>query len=92
MFVIANGTLSFGGNFTYYGLVYVANLQQTTGVVVRMHGSAMIVGSVAIDGGGGVDAGSSGKNFVYDDGVFPLVTTFSAAAPVQGSWRELPAS
>ena len=28
MLVIANGTLSFGGNFTYYGLVYGANLQQ----------------------------------------------------------------
>ena len=92
MFVIATGTLSLGGSFAYYGLVYVANLQQSSGAVVTTQGSAMIVGSIAIDGGGGVDAGSSGKNVVYDDGIFPLITTFSGAAPVQGSWRELPAS
>ena len=36
--------------------------------------------------------GSSGDNVVFDDGVFPLLTSFGGAAPVQGSWRELPAS
>jgi len=92
MFVVATGTLAFGGGMTYYGLVHIANLQQSTGVVVRTFGSATIVGSVAVDGGGGVLAGSSGKNVVYDDGIFPLVTTFGSAVPVQGSWRELPAS
>jgi hypothetical protein len=92
MFVLANGTLSFGGGITYYGLVYAANLQQSSDVVVTLFGGATVVGSIAVDGDGGVRAGSSGKNVIYADGIFPLITTFSAAAPVQGSWRELPAS
>lgn len=92
MVVIGNGTLSFGGNMTFYGLVYAANLQRTTGEVVRTQGSSMIVGSIAVDGGGGVAIGSSKLNVEYADGMFRSVTSFSGAAPVQGSWRELPAS
>jgi hypothetical protein len=92
MFVVANGTVAFGGGMTYYGVVYAGNLQGSSGVVVHTHGGATIVGSVAVDGAGGVLAGSSGKNIIFADGMFGSITTFSAAAPVQGSWRELPAS
>jgi type II secretory pathway pseudopilin PulG len=91
-FVVARGTLSFGGGVSYYGLVYAANLQGSPGVVVSTHGSATIFGAVAVDAGGGVMVGSSGNNLVYDDGVFPSFKTFSGAVPIQGSWRELPAS
>ena len=55
--VIANGTLYLGGNVTFYGLVYAANLQRSTGEIVRTQGAATIVGSVAVDGGGGVSVG-----------------------------------
>jgi hypothetical protein len=92
MIVVANGTLSFGGNFTFYGLVYALNLQQSTGIVITLQGAATVVGSVAVDGGGGVKVGSSGDNVVFADGVFPLISSFGGAAPVQGSWRELPPS
>ncbi|HYH59816.1 MAG TPA: hypothetical protein VD790_11465 [Thermoleophilaceae bacterium] len=90
--VIASGTLYLGGNVTFYGLVYGANLQGSTGEVVRTQGSATIVGAVAVDGDGGLSAGSSKLNVVYAEGVFGSLTAFSGAAPVQGSWRELPAS
>jgi hypothetical protein len=92
MFIVGEGTISFGGGMTYYGLVYAANLQGSTDVVVRVHGGATIVGSIAADGSGGVEVGSSGKNLIYADAIFPLISTFSGAAQVQGSWRELPAS
>jgi hypothetical protein len=92
VFVVANGTVSFGGGMTYYGLVYAANLQSSAGLVVTLSGTATIIGSIAADGGGGVRVGSSGDNVIYADTVFPLITSFSGAAPVQGSWRELPAS
>jgi hypothetical protein len=92
MFVVARGTLTFGGGMTYYGMAYAANLQRSTNVVVRVFGAATVVGSIAADAGGGVEVGSSGNNVVYADTVFPLITSFTAAAPVQGSWRELPAS
>ena len=92
MFIVANGTLTFGGGMTYYGMAYGANLQGSTGIVVRIFGGATVVGSVAADGGGGVSIGSSGNNLIYDEAIFPLIKSFAAAAPVQGSWRELPAS
>jgi type II secretory pathway pseudopilin PulG len=92
MLIIGDGTLHFGGGMTYYGLVYGLNLQGSTGEIVRIHGAATVVGSVLTDGGGGVTVGSSGNNVVYADAIFPRITSFSGAAPVQGSWRELPAS
>jgi type II secretory pathway pseudopilin PulG len=92
MLIIGDGTLQFGGGMTYYGLVYGLNLQGSTGEIVRIHGAATVVGSVLTDGGGGVTVGSSGSNVVYADAIFPRITSFSSAAPVQGSWRELPAS
>jgi hypothetical protein len=92
MFVIANGTLLFGGSFTYYGLVYAANLQRSDDIVLTIFGAATVVGSIAVDGDGGVRVGSSGNNVVYADGIYPSITSFGGAAPVQGSWRELPAS
>jgi len=92
MFIVANGTVDFGGSMTYYGMVYAANLQGSTDEIVTIRGAATVVGAIAADGGGGVRVGSNGENVVYDDTIFPLIRSFSAAAPVQGSWRELPSS
>ena len=92
IFIVGRGTIQFGGGMTFYGLAYAANLQQSTGTLVRVFGTATILGSVAADHGGGVTVGSSGDNLVYADTIWPNLNTFSGAAPVQGSWRELPAS
>ena len=92
IFIVGNGTIEFGGGMTFYGLTYAANLQHSTDTIVRIFGSATVVGSIAADGGGGVTIGSSGENLIYADTIWPNLNTFSGAAPVQGSWRELPAS
>lgn len=92
MVIVGSGTLEFSGSMTYYGLVYAANLQRSTGEIVTVRGAATIVGSISVDAGGGVRLGSNGFQLIYSDAVFPSITAFSAAAPVQGSWRELPAS
>ena len=92
MIIAGTGSLEFGGGMTYYGLVYAANLNRSTAEVVRVHGAATIVGSIAADAGGGVRLGSNGHQLIYSDLVFPNITSFSGAAPVQGSWRELPPS
>jgi hypothetical protein len=92
LFVLARGTITFGGGMTYYGLIYAANLQRTTASVVTLSGAATIFGSIAVDGPGGTHVGSNGENFIYDDRVFGLVKAFGGAATVQGTWRELPAS
>jgi hypothetical protein len=89
MVVIANGTLSLGGNYTFYGLVYAANLQGSTGNVVTLGGTSQINGAVAVDGNGGVLAGSSKANIVFDPNVFNTVQGYASAASVQGTWREI---
>ena len=92
MILVARGTVTLGGNFTYYGLVYAANLQRSNGAVITLGGTAEIVGSVSADYGGGVSAGSSGKNITYSEQVFPEIRSHRTVGIVQGSWRELPAS
>lgn len=92
MFIVANGTVSFSGSLEFYGLVYAANLQRSAGAVVSVQGNSHIHGAIAVDGNGGITVGSSGRNLVYDANVFPLVKSFGGAAPVQGTWREMPPS
>ena len=92
MLVLVNGTLSLGGGVDYYGLVYAANAQNSTGNVVLLGGDASIIGAVAVDRGGGVLAGSSKTNLVYDSTVFNNVTVQGAVTLIQNGWREISGS
>jgi len=96
--VIATGTLSLGGNASFYGLVYGANKQRTTGDVVSTGGTACIRGAVSVDGQGGVRISSSGKargcgglegNLVWDSTAIDQLETLGRATPEDGTWREL---
>jgi hypothetical protein len=89
MFVINNGTLSLGGNFEYYGLVYAHNAQGSSGNVVMLQGTSLIHGAVAVDGLGGVSAGSSKLNLIYDSNVFSKVKGYGTGELTPGTWREL---
>jgi hypothetical protein len=89
MFIVARGTLTLGGNFEFYGLVYAANLQRSTGMVVSLKGTSEIIGSVAVDGGGGVSAGSSGRNITFGDLTFADISSTRSIAVVHGTWREV---
>jgi Tfp pilus assembly protein PilX len=89
MLVLANGTLTMGGNFMFYGLVYALNGQGSTGNVVTFGGNSGVVGAVAVDGWGGVLAGSSGMNVAFDPAALGLVKGYGNAAAVKGTWREL---
>jgi len=86
---VANGTLSLGGNSRFYGLIYMGNGQGSSGAVVTVSGNAQIVGAVAIDGPGGLQVGSSKKNFVYDGSVFEGFKGVATVTPAPNSWREL---
>jgi len=89
MVVIATGSLSLGGNATYYGLVYAANLQNSTGYLVSLSGCSSIIGSVAVDGQGGVLAGSCGTNIAFNPNVTTLSKGYGDPAPVKETWREV---
>ena len=88
--VIARGTIAFGGNSVFYGIIYAANLSNLTGIVVQIQGTALIQGAVSVDGPGGVLAGASKANIVYDDRAFVHIKGYAGAGVVQNSWRLLP--
>jgi hypothetical protein len=88
--VFMRGTLSLTGNAVFYGIVYAGNKQGSTGAVVSLNGTSAIQGAIAVDGAGGVVAGSSRTNVVFDDRAFSLLQTLSNATMVPNTWRQLP--
>jgi predicted extracellular nuclease len=92
LLIIRNGTLSLGGNFEYHGIVYALNQQGSTGWVVQTGGTALIQGAVFVDGAGGVMAGSSKQNVVYNDKAFARLKVAGDGSIVRNTWRELPSS
>ncbi|HEX8065861.1 MAG TPA: hypothetical protein VF520_04985 [Thermoleophilaceae bacterium] len=88
--IIANGTFALSGTTNFYGIVYAANRTQSTAWnVVSLGGNAQIVGSVVVDYGGGVEAGSSKTNVVYDANAFNAIASSGTVGIVANSWREL---
>lgn len=88
--VIARGTITFDGNDEFYGVIYAANLGNLTSAVVTTKGTSLIQGAVTVDGPGGVYAGASKANIVFDDRGFRHVKGYAGAGIVQNSWRLLP--
>jgi Tfp pilus assembly protein PilX len=89
MVVIVNGTLSMTGTINYYGVIYAANQQSSTGNVVTLGGNTLVTGAVAVDGGGGALIGSSKKNLTYNPNVFSVVTGRAGISVIQNTWRLL---
>lgn len=90
--VINTGTLSLGGNVTYFGVIYAANAQNVATNVISLGGTATIQGAIGVEGQGGVLAGSSKLNIVYDPSATANLFGFGSTAEVsQNTFRELPA-
>lgn len=94
--IIANGTLELSGNSTYYGVIYAANLQNSSQAVVKLQGGTVVVGGIIVDGAGGIEFGSSGQggnpaNLVFDSLAIHNLTISAGAAATRNSFRILPA-
>jgi Tfp pilus assembly protein PilX len=90
--VIENGTLTLGGTLYFYGLIYGVNKQGCACDVVSIGGNATVQGSIAVDGLGGVMAGSSKTNVIFDARAPALVKGQSGAALNKNTFRVLPPS
>ena len=88
-FVVANGSVTFDGKLTYYGVVYAANLSQRTDTLINILKKSQIVGSVAVDGMGGTYIKAHGSPIIFDPTAFWDLTSLQGATIVQGSWHEL---
>jgi hypothetical protein len=93
--VINTGKLSFGGNVTYFGMIYAVNDNPPptdSSDIVTLGGTATIQGAVVVEGLGGVLAGSSKLNIVYDPGATENLFGYGTSAEAaQNTFRELPA-
>jgi hypothetical protein len=88
--VIARGTIGqINGNAEFYGILYHANLDDLTGNVITLSGNVSVFGSIVIDGPGGLSAGSSKVNLVYDPNVINGFKAFGTAGIVQNTFREI---
>lgn len=89
--VIANGTLTFGANVNFYGVVYMADGQETSvpasgsnctdsglqNTVFTVQGGGSIHGGLFVDKCGTVDAGDEAFDIVYDVKAFGGVKTYA---------------
>ena len=88
--VIARGAIGkINGNATFYGIIYHANLDDSTADLITLTGNVSVYGSIVIDGAGGLSAGSSKVNLVYDPNVFNAFKAFGTAGIVQNTFREI---
>jgi len=99
--VIANANIEFDGGGTFYGMIYDANLQNSSGVVVSISGTTTIVGGVIVDGNGIVALGSSGNgvdcspskkcgDLMYGPNPGGGMQSFGGAAGTPNTFRQLP--
>jgi Tfp pilus assembly protein PilX len=88
--VIATGdNIVINGTATFYGVIYHANTDNRAGYLINLAGNVSIYGSIVIDGDGGLSAGSSKVNLVYDPRVFGGFKAFGTAGIVQNTFREI---
>lgn len=66
LLIIVNGSISFAGNSTFYGVIYAVDQANYSGTVVNLGGTTTVIGGVAVDGSGQValNLGSSGNGTV----------------------------
>ena len=57
------------GGAEFYGIIYHANLDNSSDELITLTGNVSVFGSIVIDGPGGLSAGSSKVNLVYDGNV-----------------------
>jgi hypothetical protein len=90
LIILEKGTLNFGGNIEFWGVVYHANVDNSAlPNLVETSGTSAIYGGVLVDGAGGVSAGSSGDNIVYNAFSFDDIKAVGTAGVVQNTWREI---
>jgi hypothetical protein len=88
--VIARGAMGpINGNAAFYGILYHANVDDASGDLITLTGNISIYGSIVIDGPGGLSAGSSKVNLVYDPNVFDGFRAFGTTSIVQNTFREI---
>ncbi len=104
MIIMGDGTLTFNGNISYFGVIYMVNASGSTpasgactstqqnGPVFMVHGTGSIYGSIFVDKCGTIDAGSSKYNIIFDSAAFNAATAYSLPNLAKNTFRIIPNS
>jgi hypothetical protein len=85
--------LTLGGGSEFWGTVYAVNEQASSGVIVKVGGSANLRGEIIVDGNGGIEAGENhNRNVEYDPRSAGEEKIYAGATPTRNSFRVLTAS
>ncbi|MBA2644534.1 MAG: hypothetical protein H0U80_03730 [Solirubrobacterales bacterium] len=87
--IVGSGSIYLAGTSAFYGLIYHANLSNSSDFLVELNGDTTVFGSIQVAGRGGVRAGSSKENLVFDPRSIENIKTYGTAGIVQNSFREL---
>lgn len=87
--IVGSGKLFLAGTSAFYGLIYHANLAGSEDFLVELGGDTTVFGSIQVAGKGGVRAGSSKENLIFDPRSIENIKTYGTAGIVQNSFREL---
>jgi hypothetical protein len=100
--ILVDGTLSFTGGATYYGVIYGVNQSGSSASIVTLGGTATVVGGLAVDGNATLSLGSSGNgvdcgggkcgDLEYDAAAFNFLDGFGGADQTPNTFRQLPAN
>jgi hypothetical protein len=105
LLVIADGTISFTGSATFYGVIYGENQSGSTANIVTLGGTSTVVGGINVDGNASLDLGSSGNGVVpctdtstsqkcgdleYSRDAFGYLFGFDGAVSAPNMFRQLP--
>ena len=88
MFVVVNGTMSWSGNTTYHGMIYMYNQQNATCPVFDAGGTATIYGAVFVDGPGCFNVRGN-TQLIYAPNAVQSVNYYGSVNQIRNSFREL---
>jgi hypothetical protein len=87
--IVNRGSIVIDGGATFYGLIYHANADNSADALIDLGGNVSVFGSIQVAGRGGVYAGSSKVNLVFNPNYLEGIRTFGTAGIVQNSFREI---
>jgi competence protein ComGC len=98
--VVNKGSLTFTGNETFYGVIYMVNAPaldppvypcpaSNMSTVFTVDGNAQVFGAVFVDGCGAVATGESKTNVNFDSNALFALEAVETAVPAQNTFQEL---
>jgi Tfp pilus assembly protein PilX len=91
--IVAKGTFEMNGSAEFWGTVYAANKQESSGIIVKLGGGAVLHGELNVDGNGGIEVGENHqKNLEFDPRAAAELKVYAGATPTRNTFRVLTSS